>query len=248
VSEKPVKKENRKVDWDAPETTIASKNIIQQKKALRLFYKQCYQFFKNEIGEISDKKIVELGSGAGFIKEYLHNCITSDVLYLPFVDRQIDAMELPFNKEELDYICMIDVFHHIPDVKLFLNEAVRVLQPGGKVLMVEPANTKWGRFIYQNFHHELFDPFIKDWKLPNGGPMSSANGALPWIVFKRDWETITKKKFPMLSIQTFEKKIPLLYLLSGGLSYPQILPTKFISLLDKISASGMFYFICLEKE
>lgn len=234
-------------DWDDPQTTIDSKELIKTKSLLRYFYDKNYTFFKDEFGELANDKILELGSGAGYIKEYLPNCITSDVLDLPFIDQKVDALSMPFADNELSGICMVDVFHHIPDVERFLSEAVRVLKPGGKIVMIEPANTWWGRFIYQNFHHEPFLPNAIEWKLPKGGPMSAANGALPWIVFKRDWEEVTRKQFPQLRIEKMEIKYPLVYLISGGLSWPQLLPKSIAVLCDKLFPSGMFYRICITR-
>ncbi|MBK8443443.1 MAG: hypothetical protein IPL35_08515 [Sphingobacteriales bacterium] len=57
--------------------------------------------------------------------------------------------------------------------------------------MSEPANTAWGRFFYQNFHHEPFQPEAASWEIPSTGPLSGANGALPWIIFKRDIDLFT---------------------------------------------------------
>lgn len=235
-------------DWDDPQTTIASRNLIQKKPLLKQFYVQCYDFFKQELNQHLNGKILELGSGAGFIKEHMPNSITSDVLDLPFIDARIDAMNLPFQDAALSGICMIDVFHHIPDVAQFLKEAERVLVRGGKIVMVEPANTNWGRFIYQNFHHEPFLPNEKGWKLPEGGPMSSANGALPWMVFKRDWYERTSQLVPSLKIKNIEVCYPLLYLLSGGLSWPQLVPSSLGLFMDRIMPGGMFYRIVVEKQ
>mgnify|MGYP006430098977 CR=1 FL=1 len=230
-----------------PETTIRARKIIRDNELLRYFYDQNYQFFKDVFTDVPGGLKLELGSGAGYIRDVIPECITSDVLELPFIDRTIDATHLPFRDQEVAGICMIDVFHHIPDVGQFLKEAERVLAPGGKIAMVEPANTRWGRFIYQHFHHEPFDPEAEEWRLPDGGPLSMANGALPWIVFKRDWATITSKRFPQLTLQQIVLCYPLLYLLSGGLSYPQLLPARIAIILDKMLSTGMFYKIIVEK-
>jgi hypothetical protein len=117
---------------------------------------------------------------------------------------------------------MIDTFHHIPDAEIFLAEAVRVMQPGAEILMVEPANSLWGRFIYKNFHHEPFYP-KGSWKINTTGPLSGANGALPWIVFERDVNKLNKI-FPSLKIVSISYHSPFIYLISGGVSYKQILP------------------------
>ena len=235
------------VDWDDPKTTIDSKSLINSKSLLRHFYDSNYTFFKSEFNSVPEGRFLELGSGAGYIKDFIPNCITSDVLTLPFNDMQVNALEMPFKDDELSGICMIDVFHHIPDVEKFLSEAQRTLKKGGKLLMVEPANTWWGRFIYQNFHHEPFIPEAKEWQLPDGGPMSVANGALPWIVFNRDLESRTKIQFPNLKLVKNDVKFPLTYLLSGGLSYPQLLPKMIVQFLEVIFPSGMFYEIVVTK-
>ena len=78
--------------------------------------------------------------------------ICTDVQELPGNDLTFSATEMPFEADELSGIFMLDTFHHIPDIEQFMNEVQRVLTKGGKLLMIEPANSRWGRFIYQNFH------------------------------------------------------------------------------------------------
>ena len=118
---------------------------------------------------------------------------------------------------------MLNVLHHIQDSVLFFNEVQRCLKPGGVLLAVEPAPTLWGEFIYKNFHNEPFDKNQNDWKLPSGGPLSIANGALPWIMFKRD-RALFEKRFSKLTIDHIDYFSPFTYLLSGGFSYKQLLP------------------------
>ena len=89
--------------------------------------------------------------------------------------------------------------------------------------MIEPANTSWGRFIYKNFHHEPFEP-DGSWDFASAGPLSSANGAIPWIVFCRDRRRF-EEEFPAFAIEAVSFHTPLRYLLSGGLSFRQLLPS-----------------------
>ena len=107
--------------------------------------------------------------------------ITSDVMELKHVDQVASATDLPFADNSLKAIYLLDVFHHLPDVSLFLSEASRCLQPGGRIIMVEPANTWWGRFIFTHFHHEPFKPEQQEWTLPEGGlcpwPMARCPGS-----------------------------------------------------------------------
>jgi hypothetical protein len=123
---------------------------------------------------------------------------------------------------------------------------------GGKILMVEPANSLWGRFIYTNFHHEPFNP-KGGWTFPSSGPLSDANGALPWIILKRDRE-LFEEKFPMLHISKMKNHTPLRYLLSGGFTLKQLMPDfmyrpikAFEKIMSPIQAFSMFSTIVIEK-
>jgi SAM-dependent methyltransferase len=176
--------------------------------------------------------MIELGSGGGFLKDIMPSVLCTDILELPSNDLTFSALEMPFEDNELSAIFMIDTFHHIPDSRLFLTEVNRVLKKGGMLIMIEPANSFWGRFIYKNFHHEPFEP-KGNWKIPPSGPMSGANGALPWIVFERDSEEY-KKSFPHLGLEKIKYHTPLMYLISGGVSFKQVFPNFFYPIFRSI--------------
>jgi SAM-dependent methyltransferase len=224
-----------KIPLDSPERAILHREIIRRKVFLRKLYEQWYGKFLNCITTLPDGLMVELGSGGGFFKEVEPAVICSDIIPLPGNDLTFSALEMPFDAKSISGIFMIDTFHHIPDSKLFFEEAERVLKPGGKIMMIEPANSLMGRFIYKNFHHE---PFYTDgsWKIPDEGPLTGANGALPWIVFVRDAD-LFRELFPGFKIESVEFHNPFLYLLSGGVSYRQLLPGfsfPLVNAIDKI--------------
>ena len=208
---------------DAPETTDARREVIANKPFLRKIYKAWYKRVTEGISLLANDKVLEIGSGAGFIKEHYTNIITSDIMELKQCDMVVAAEELPFADGELSGIVMVDVFHHIPETEKFLSEAQRVLKPGGKIKMVEPANTWFGRMIYKGIHHEPFDAETSSWSFPSTGPLSGANIALPWIVFQRD-KDIFHNKYPALRINNISYHTPFLYILSGGFSYRSLLP------------------------
>ena len=210
-------------DLDDPAATLLHAKIIQKKPFLRKVYIDFYKQFKKTIPDYEKKLLVELGSGGGFIKEIMPNVITSDILELPNVDTVFSVVDMPFDNESVDAFSMFDVLHHITDPRAFFTEAFRCLKAGGKIVMIEPANTWWSRFIYQNFHHELFDPQAK-WELAEIGPLSHGNGALAWIIFSRDRE-IFEKEFPSLRVVSMRNHTPLRYLLSGGLTLRQLVPS-----------------------
>jgi len=215
-------KYNIDIPLDAPERTLKHKEIILSKPFLKNLYHEWYEIFKKESATLPSGKVVEIGSGGGFLKDILPSIITSDVLPLSTNDMTFSALEMPFENNSLSGLFMVDTFHHLPDAHLFLTEANRVLQKNGKLIMIEPANSVWGRFIYKNFHHERFNPG-GSWQIPVSGPMTGANGAAPWIVFVRDLE-LFKADFPNLRIEQITYHTPLRYLISGGVSFKQLVP------------------------
>ena len=210
------------VPLDAPERTLIHKEIILSKPFLKKLYLEWYGVFLGEFQKFAPGTVVELGSGGGFLKELMPNIITSDIIPLPSTDMTFSALKMPFEDGTLDGLCMIDTFHHLPDARLFLSEANRTLKKNGKLIMIEPANTHWGRFIYSNFHHEPFYP-DGSWQIADSGPLSGANGSLPWIVFIRD-RLEFNRLYPELTIEQITFNTPLRYLLSGGVSFKPLVP------------------------
>src|SRR5262245_32364944 len=184
---------------DCPEMTLLHGELIRRKPLLRKFYQSVYRFFRRIGKTVPPGLQLEIGSGGGFLKQYIPHVITSDVLDLPGVDRVFSGTELPYPDESISAIYLMNVLHHIPDVEQFLDEVSRTLRPGGALVAFEPANTWWSRFIYRRFHHEPFVPEAAEWRLPSGGPLSLANGALPWIVFVRDLARF-ERRFPALEV------------------------------------------------
>ena len=207
---------------DTPKRTLVHKEIILSKPFLKNLYQEWYGTFIIELSKLPPGKVVELGSGGGFLKELIPTIISTDILPLPTNDITFSALNMPFADGSISGLFMVDTFHHLPDAQLFLSEANRVLKENGKLIMIEPANSLWGRFIYSHFHHEPFDP-KGNWQIPDSGPLSGANGAFPWIVFIRDNKQFSKE-FPNLEIEQITYHTPLRYLLSGGVSFKPIVP------------------------
>jgi SAM-dependent methyltransferase len=167
--------------------------------------------------------VVELGAGDLWMPPVVPGAVRTDVRPLAGLTLAADARQLPFRDASIKAIVMTDVFHHIPDVDAFLCGVTRALRPGGATAMVEPWHTAWSRFIFQNFHHERFDPRSRSWSFPAGDPMLAANGALPWIVFERDRERF-ERLYPELRIERIEPFMPIRYLQSGGIRFPSLQP------------------------
>jgi hypothetical protein len=105
--------------------------------------------------------------------------------------------------------------------------------------MIEPWVSNWSRLIYENLHHEEFNTKVKDWSFPGFGPLSCANGALPWIVFNRDLCKF-KKGFPELELKSIEPMMPFCYLLSGGVSMRSLAPGWSFNFVRRLENKAIF--------
>ena len=212
----------RNMSIDDPQTTVLRAEILREKAFLRRIYETWYRLLIENIPS-GEGQIAEIGSGAGFLKELYPRAITSEVFHSLNVNVVYDATSMPFKAGALRCLLFVDVLHHIPDPAAFFSEASRCVKSGGRCLMVEPWNTGWSRWVYKHLHHERFDVH-GGWTIPSAGPLSGANGALPWILFERDRE-IFSKRFPEWKIKGITPLMPLVYLLSGGISLRSIFPT-----------------------
>jgi hypothetical protein len=223
-------------DIDSPETTRLRKQIIESKPFLKRIYEEWYDEIANEIGGIfGTKPTLELGSGAGFLASRIPDLITSEIFLLSGMHVVLDAQHLPFAASSLKGIVMTNVLHHIPEPVLFFQEAQRCVAAGGVIAMIEPWLTAWSRFVYKNLHHEPVDESNISWKIDGKGPLSSANTALPWILFDRDHDKFAER-FPEWEISAVKPLMPLRYLVSGGISLRNLMPSWTFSFWRAIEA------------
>ena len=243
----------RGVKLDDPHSTILRRRILSQKKFLREIYKEWYRFIVKNLPHTSGE-VLELGSGAGFLQEYLPHVITSDVLKVTDLSVVLDACDIPFQSDSLSAIVMIDVLHHLPQPRHFFHEATRCVRRNGRIVMIEPWVTPWSCFVYRRLHHEPFYPENHDWEFPTTGPLSGANGAIPWMLFFRDYERF-KMEFPQWQLNTLKLDMPLSYLISGGVSLRSLAPGgayKMMRWMEKclnqyMDKLAMFAYITLKK-
>lgn len=192
-----------------------------------------YTDLENAIPEGLIGPILEIGSGGGFINRNVADILTSEIFFIPGVRFVLDGQKLPFKQSSLKGIVLINVFHHLADVVSFLNDSDRCVRPGGFICMLEPWVTPWSRLIYKYLHHEPFDPDAKTWQIRGTKPLSHANQALAWIVFKRDLQ-VFQQRFPRWRLVSLTLHTPLLYLLSGGVAFRKIVPGALFSYFKAI--------------
>jgi SAM-dependent methyltransferase len=221
---------------DSPDRISDIRAVIESKPALKRFYNDIYAKYAECLEKCPQKGLaVELGSGGGFAQQIIPELVTTDVLPYEGVDRVVDATRMPFEDYSVRFFCMLNVFHHIPDVGAFLREVGRCLAPGGRLLMIDQHPGWIGKPVLQHLHHEPFRPGATDWRFESTGPLSGANGALAWIVFVRDRERFIRE-FPSLRLIAYRPFAPLRYWLAGGLKSWSLLPAggySIASLLDR---------------
>lgn len=206
---------------------------LRNKPFLSRLYADFYEAIRLAMPAEVQGPVVELGAGAGFLRNHLPQLITSDVLPSRFIDACFDARHLPFKPNSLKGIVMLNVLHHLPSAGSFLSDAQRCLKPGGVVVMIEPWITAWSHLIYKVLHHEATDTSQRGWDFESSGPLSGANQALPWIVFQRD-RILFERAFSNLRIEAIRPHTPLRYLASGGLSHKTTAPMSWYAPLVRL--------------
>jgi SAM-dependent methyltransferase len=213
----------RELNSNEPETLNRRFRIIRGKSFLNKFYQDCYLSIAKSLPADCMGPVLELGSGGGFLKDYVSNLFTSEIVPIPLVDIILDGQKLPFKRDILRGIVMLDVFHHLPDIRRFFSEANACIKPNGVIVMIEPWTTRWSRWVYKYLHHEPFDPATATWHFFAGDPSHRANSALPWIVFERDKQEF-EQQFSYWQIKEIKLRTPFCYLLSGGISFRSLMP------------------------
>jgi SAM-dependent methyltransferase len=209
-------------DLDDPATTAIRREVIRTKPFLRRLYLDWYAAVRAFLPQ-GPGAVLELGSGAGMLREVVPEAITSEVFQCGGVHLVADGRALPIAPGALRAVVMVDVLHHVPDCRRLFAEAARCVRPGGVLVAIEPWVTPWSRLVYGHLHHEPFDPDRAEWTFPSAGPLSGANGALPWIVLARDRERFVTE-FPQWSIRVVRPMMPVAYLFSGGVSLRSFAP------------------------
>ena len=243
----------RGMDLDDPKTTALRKTIIKEKAFLKQIYEEWYCISSQYLPSKNGFSL-EIGTGAGFLNNYVSNLITSDILPVQGIDIVFDAHHLPFRENSFQTIFLFNVLHHIRDPEVFFQEVEHSLLKNGKLIMIEPWVSPWSKIIYNKLHHEPFNTDIQTWDLPESGPLSGGNDALPWIIFHRDRKLFEQKV--SLKIDSIQEIMPFRYLLSGGISTRNLMPgwmfrplTHLEGLISKKSLKklAMFALIVLKK-
>lgn len=193
------------------------------KPALRAVYGEYHRLMA---GRCVPGHTLEIGGGAGHSAGFLGDAIATDILYAPWLDAVCDAHQLPFREASFRNVVMLDVLHHLARPAAFLGEAVRVLMPGGRLVMLEPAITPLSWLVYAILHHEPVamgaDPLADAAAAGPRDPFDS-NQAIATLLFGRHRRRF-EAAFPELAIVERRRLGLFAYPLSGGFQAWSLIP------------------------
>lgn len=218
----------RSLDVNTSDMTLVHREVLLKKPMLRRmfrgFYAQCRRLDERYFGDCQGERL-EIGSGSSIIQEFWTDVVTSDIKPLPFVDRVIDAQAMDVEDASLRAIYGINVFHHLPQPRNFFREIIRVLRPGGGVILIEPYHGPIARLLFTRLHDsEGFDLQSPEWENSQQiGPCVGTNQALSGVIFDRD-RRLFEREYPELEIVLDRPHTHLSYLLSGGVNFRQLAP------------------------
>ena len=205
----------------------------RQKPLLQRVYKR---FYSEIASRLIDGPKLELGSGIGQIKEFIPDCITSDLFPNPGVDRVESAYSLALPDGSLNNVILFDVWHHLEYPGAALLEIRRVLARGGRVVIFDPAMGFIPRLVYGLFHHEPlgFGQPI-DWQPPHNlnlhdAPYFAAQGRA-WRIFYRQEGAAHLGDWNVLECAAWSD---FAYLGSGGFSKPSMYPPACLRWIESI--------------
>jgi SAM-dependent methyltransferase len=208
--------------------------IWQAKPVLRAVYEDCY---RRIVAACADGgRTLEIGGGTGNLKAYLPGILTADIQFAPWLDLVADAHCLPFADRSFRNLVLFDVLHHLERPRLFLEEAARVLEPGGRIVACEPAITPLSYLFYKFLHPEEVrlgdDPLAAGGLSADRDPYDS-NQAIPTRLFGRDRRHL-EALVPALRAVACVKFSFLAYPLSGGFRPWSALPAALAAPLLKL--------------
>jgi len=194
-----------------------------------------------------DDVILEIGCGAGFSSLYLKKKpILTDAVKNKWVEKCIDATSMDIENESIDILIVQNAIHHCYSPFRFFMEALRVLKPGGRIMIQEVNNSLLMRIILRLMRQEGWsydiDIFNENEMVTDKYDLWSGNNAIPQLLFsdEKKFNTAFHCKKYRLVIEFNQLCECFIFPLSGGVTSKINIPQlplefmKFANFIDKI--------------
>jgi SAM-dependent methyltransferase len=208
---------------------LGHRGVWERKASIRLLYRD---FHRRLLESCPPGRVLDIGSGTAHIKDFRTDVISTDILPFPGIDVVADAHRLPFADQTFSGVVMLDVLHHLERPIEFLRETSRVLKPGGRLAMIEPAMTAVARRFYDRFHDEPVDmdadAFASVAINPNRDPFE-ANQAIPALLFATPQaRRRVEQVIPSLRVRSVDWLSLFAYPMSGGFQNWSLIPAALV--------------------
>jgi SAM-dependent methyltransferase len=213
----PTHQENRMTS-EGDVTAARARFLTERPNNLNFLLKQRYVWMNRYLR--GKDRVIELGSGAGFAKEFISNpsLKLTDIVKHPWIDEQVDAMNLPYEPESLDAIICSHMIHHIASPVAFFKQAKRTLKKDGVILICEIYTSLLMKTLLRVMRHEgwSYDVDIFDERQVANDPSDpwSANCAIPQLLFSD--AVRFSEAIPGMKIERHEPTECMIFPLSGG--------------------------------
>jgi SAM-dependent methyltransferase len=126
---------------DGSERLEKHAKILRQKHLLRNAFQECHQTFLALDKEFFSNNVdlrIELGAGVSPVREAFPAGLATDIVPATHFDRVINAQEMDLADGSAHNLYCQNSFHHFPQPEKFFKEAIRILAPGGGIVLIEP--------------------------------------------------------------------------------------------------------------
>jgi len=199
----------RPVWADESQMVLEYRRIWEANPILRQFYRDVWACVMAPVlrGPVPAGPVVELGGGAGFIREFYPEVMTTDLNPFPSTQLVCDATRLPFADGSVGSFIAVAFFHHCVNAKQLFGEVGRALKPGGRFVIYDPYISPVARLVYAVATEEDLDlsepPFETDRRAANV-PLLEANVARGTLVFGRH-RRLFEQTFPGLRVESVDR-------------------------------------------